>query len=84
MLRLLTLLLLTLGTGCGVDSSINSIFVTSADKDRVDVLISKARINLDRGRYPEAEEYAEKAYEINPNNEAFFCCSCASCGFCSC
>ncbi len=53
---------------CGPGSNPNQVFVTSRDKERIDALLVKADIGLDRGRLSDARDAAEKAYEKNKNN----------------
>lgn len=53
-------------TGCG---SSNQIFVSSEDKERMDVLLQLGRFYYDQGEYDKAIEVAEKAKKINPLKE---------------
>lgn len=55
---------------CGDDGNFNpnAIFVTDHDEDRVDVLLARATIALDRKKLDKAEELATEAYNRNPDN----------------
>lgn len=54
---------------CGGKVNPNSVFITSHDKKRVDVLLQRAEIEYDRGNYSAAEVHALEAYNINRNNK---------------
>ena len=64
MLRLLLPLLFILDCG-----SPNTAFVTSQDKQRIDVLLAGARIDFDRNKLSDAEQKATEAYNRNTHNQ---------------
>jgi hypothetical protein len=47
----------------------NTLFVSKYDRNRIDVLITRAKIEEDRNNLTKAEEYALQAYTRNPNNQ---------------
>jgi hypothetical protein len=55
--------------GCGSDTPFTQLWKTKANEEQIDVLLAKSRIHYDNSEFDEAAKAAEKAYEINPNNE---------------
>lgn len=55
--------------GCGEASNINGFILTKNQKNALDVLVYKGQLAYDKGDFAAAEEYADKAYEINPDSE---------------
>ncbi len=53
---------------CGVNPNPNSVFVTEHDKNRIDVLLARAKVEQDRNKLPKAKFFALQAYNRNPNN----------------
>lgn len=56
-------------TACGEASNINGFMMTKGQKTALDVLVFKARQAYDKGDFATADEFANQAYEINPDNE---------------
>lgn len=68
MIRFFVPLLLLMACG-GPRSNPNTAFVTTQDKDRIDVLLTRAQVEFDRNKLDKAEEYASLAYSRNPSNQ---------------
>jgi hypothetical protein len=56
---------------CGGSNGLNpnAAFVTKQDKDRIDVLLARAKIEFDRAHLDKANSYASEAYNRNPHNQ---------------
>lgn len=67
MIRLFIPLPLVFLVSCGAQSP-NAAFETSYDKNRIDVLLQRAVVELDRNKLDSAQSYALDAYNRNPNN----------------
>ena len=57
------------GLSCSTDSNINQFFVAGKHKEALDVLVAEAQYDYDQGKYDDAITKAEKAFEMNKNNE---------------
>ncbi len=58
-----------LQAGCSGDTNINSLLITDAQQDSLDISLSRAKYFYDRGDFEKARDAAEAAYAISPNNE---------------
>ena len=66
MLSVVSMLTALLLAGCGASTNFNQLW---PDDEGGDSLYTKARIVYDQGNFEEALESAEKAVELNPDNE---------------
>lgn len=55
--------------GCGDGQNLNQFLIAGNEDKAVDHLVDRATYHFDRGDLVQANEYADKAYAINPSNE---------------
>jgi hypothetical protein len=55
-------------SNCG-SSNVNQIFVSKDQSEALDVLLFNAQYQYDKGEFKKAQEFADKAHKISPNNE---------------
>ena len=68
-MRVVALALLLLAVGCGEVNPNKYLFVRDSQNEALDVLVQKAQYHYDQGEFEEAKDHAEKAFNLNNDNE---------------